>query len=209
VIVESQTFAIDIRDAMYNILQADNYFYPYKFSKTRMLPIQVDSIPFLGVYLADEIMIPDGDPNAGCIRFSHSARIGFSIIHADSDQVMLERGIDAAFLRVMSDLWTNANLSNVIARHNPEGVGMESVIRGSRRHIFGSTGSDNETPFGELQYEVTCFARSEWYPDITDTLNEIDVTTGIKLSDTQEERDQRQQVTIKMMFDALREARRS
>jgi hypothetical protein len=75
--------------------------------------------------------------------------------------------------------------------------------------VFGSAGLNNETPFGELQYEVTCFSRSEWYPDITDTLDEIDVTTGIKITDSQQQRDQRQQVTIKMMFDALREARRS
>ena len=208
-IVESQSFAIDIRDAMYDILQKDQYFYPYKFAKTKMTPVQVESIPFLGVYLVDEIMIPDGDPNAGCIRFSHSARIGFSIIHADSDQVTLERGIDAAFLRLMSDLWTNQYLNNIIANHNPEGTGMESVVRGSRKHVFGSAGLNNETPFGELQYEVTCFARSEWYPDITDTLEEIDVTTGIKITDTPNQRDQRQQVTIKMMLNALREARRS
>ena len=208
-IEESQTFALDIRDAMYNILQADKFFYPYKFAKTRMLPVQVNDIPYLGVYIADEIMVPDGDPNAGCIRFNHSARIGFSIIHAGSDPVMLERGIDAAYLRLMSDLWTDQYLNNVLVNHNPEGMGIESVVRGTRRHIFGNTGANNETPFGELQYEVTCFTRSEWFPDITDTLDEIDITTGIKFSDTQAERDQRQQVTIKMMFDALKKARRS
>ena len=208
-ITEKNTFALDIRDAMFDILTADQYFYAYKFNKTRMLPVQVEDIPSLGVYIVDEIMIPDGDANAGYIRFSHSARIGFSIVHADSDPDALEKGIDAAYLRLMSDLWTNPYLSNVLAKHNPEGVGMESVVRGSRRHVFGNTGANNETPFGELQYEVTCFARSEWYPDITDTLDEIDVTTGIRITDTQDQRDQRQQVTIKMMFDALRAARRS
>jgi hypothetical protein len=78
----------------------------------------------------------------------------------------------------MSLLWTDIKLMNVLVNNNPEGVGIESITRGSRRHVFGNTGLNNETPFAELQYEVSCFCRSEWYPDITDTLDEINVTTA-------------------------------
>jgi hypothetical protein len=208
-ITETQTDTLDIRDAMYNIVTGDTFFSGYTFRKTRMYPVQGDLIPYLGVYIVDELMVPDGDANAGCIRFNHTSRIGFSVIQANNDQILLELGIDAAFRKIMSLLWTNAKLVNVLHNNNPEGVGIESVIRGSRKHIFGSSGLNNETPFAELQYEVNCFARSEWYPDITDTLNEIDVVTGIKPGDTQDEMDQRQQITMKYMFDELRKARRS
>jgi hypothetical protein len=208
-ITETNSFVLDVRDAMYNIVTVDPYFAGYTFRKTKMLPVQTDLIPYLGVYIVDELMVPDGDANAGCIRFTHTGRIGFSIVNKNNDQVALESGLDAAYLKVMGLLWTNIKLMNVLNSNIPEGMGIESVVRGSRRHIFGATGLNNETPFGEVQYEVNCFSRSEWYPDITDTLDEIDVTTGIKPGDTQTEMDQRQQVSITYMMNALREARRS
>jgi hypothetical protein len=208
-ITETQTQTLDIRDAMYNIVTADPFFAGYTFRKTKMLPVQTDLIPYLGVYIADEIMVPDGDANAGCIRFNHTSRIGFSVVQANNNPVTLEQSIDAACLKIMGLLWTNIKLMNVLHNNNPDGVGIEGIVRGSRKHVFGSTGLNNETPFAELQYEVSCFTRSEWYPDITDMLNEIDVTTGVKAGDTQDEMDQRQQVTVKYMLDVLRAARRS
>jgi hypothetical protein len=204
-ITETNSFALDVRDAMYDILANDANFSDYTFRKTRMLPVQVALLPYLGVYIVDEMMVPDGDANAGCIRFNHTARIGFSLVHANNDPVSLERSIDATYLRIMSLLWTNVELNNVLHNNNPEGMGFEGVVRGSRRHIFGSTGANNETPFAELQYEVSCFSRSEWYPDITDALNEIDVTVAVNNVDTT----QVQPITIKYMLDVLRAARRS
>ena len=35
-------------------------------------------------------MLPDGDVNAGAIRFSHTLRIGFSVMIANNDQVVAE-----------------------------------------------------------------------------------------------------------------------
>jgi hypothetical protein len=208
-IIEKQSFAMDIRDAMFNVVTADPYFSGYTFRKTKMLPVQADLIPYLGVYILDEVMVPDGDANAGCIRFNHTSRIGFSVIQTGNNSILLEQGIDAAYLKIMALLWTDIKLMNVLVNNNPEGVGIESIPRGSRRHIFGSAGLNNETPFAELQYEVSCFSRSEWYPNITDMLDEIDVTTGVKAGDTQTEMDQRQQVSVKYMMQTLREARRS
>jgi hypothetical protein len=204
-IIETQTQTLDIRDAMYNIVTADAFFSGYTFRKTKMLPVQTDLIPYLGVYIVDEIMVPDGDANAGCIRFNHTSRIGFSVVQANNNPVMLEQGIDAAYLKIMGLLWTDVKLMNVLVNNNPEGVGIESLVRGSRKHVFGSTGLNNETPFAELQYEVQCFTRSEWYPDITDMLNEIDVTVAVNNIDT----DAVQPITVKYMLDVLREARRS
>jgi hypothetical protein len=224
-IVEKQTFAVDIRDAMYNVVTVNPFFSGYTFRKTKMRPVQANLLPFLGVYVVDEQMVPDGDANAGCIRFNHTSRIGFSVIQANNDSDVLEHGIDAAYQQIMSSLWTDAHLMNVLANSNPEGVGIESAIRGTRRHVFGNAGLNNETPIAELQYEVSCFCRSEWYPNITDNLDEIYISTGIKPGDTQDEMNQRQQIVVDItglyemtptrkipvnaMFEILRRARRS
>lgn len=210
-IVETQSFGLDIRDAMYDIVSVDPYFANYNFRKTRMLPVQVGLLPYLGVYFIDEMDVPDGDSNAGCIRFNETVRVGFSIVQANNDQVALQRGLDAAYLKIKSLLWTNAKLMNVLHNNNPEGVGIESVVRGSVRHIFGSTGANNETPFGELQYEVNLFSRSEWYPDIVDELNEIDVTVAVNNVDVDwgGSSPAVQPITIQYMLQTLRAARRT
>jgi hypothetical protein len=127
------------------------------------------------------------------------------VVHANNDQDALEHSLDAAYLRIMTLLWTHPKLNNVLHNNNPEGAGFEGIVRGSRRHIFGSTGLNNETPIAELQYEVQCFGRSEWYPDITDDLNEIDVTVALNNNDP----DEVQPVTVKYMMNVLRQARRS
>jgi hypothetical protein len=207
-ITETQSFGYDIRNSMFDIVTADPFFADYTCRKTRMLPVQVDLIPYLGVYIVDELMVPDGDANAGCIRFNHTTRIGFSVIQANNDQDALESGLDAAYLKIMSLLWTDIKFMNVLFNDNEENVGVESVLRGTRRHVFGSAQTDNETPFGELQYEVSVFNRSEWYPDITDTLDEIDVTVAPNNVDVDwgGTSPAVQPITIKYMFDSLRKA---
>jgi hypothetical protein len=200
VIVEQQTWAFDIRDAFYNVVTPDSFFSSYTKRKTKMLQVQPDQLPYLGIYIVDESMVPDGDANVGMIRFCHTTRIGFSVIDANNDPDVAEKQVDAAYQRLMVLLWTDLKLMNVLQTLNPEGVLIESITRGTRRHVFGNTGLNNETPFVELQYEVSAFYRTEWWPDITDDLQEIDVTTGIKIGETQDERDQRQQVNVKYTF---------
>ena len=45
------------------------FFANYTKRKNKMLQVQPDLLPYLGVYLLDETMTPDGDANAGNIRF--------------------------------------------------------------------------------------------------------------------------------------------
>ena len=134
-------------------------------------------------------------PTRGMIRFSHTLRIGFSVMIANNDQVVAERQIDAAWWRIMNRLWPDqrhhepAELSS-----NPDNTRIEGITRGLRRHVFGPLALNNETPLAELQYDVSIFFRTGWPPIITDDLDEIDITTGIKIGDTQDEMDQRQQI---------------
>jgi hypothetical protein len=204
-ITEQQSSGYDIRDAFFNLLDADAFFAAYTRRKDKMLPVQQNLIPYLGVYLVDEVMVPDGDANAGCVRFIHTARIGFSIVVANSTPNAAEKTADQAFNKIMARAYCDLKLMNVLKSDNPEGVLIESITRGTRRAIHGAMSTDNETPFVEMQYEASCSFRSEWYPDITDTLDEIDVTVAVNNVDPT----QVQPITVKYMFTALRAALRS
>ena len=207
-ITDTQSYGLVIRDVFFDCLtQRTPFFASYTARKTPMLPVQTNLLPFLGVYILDETMTPDGDANAGAIAFSHTLRIGFSIVIANNDQVVAEQTIDAAFWAIMNRLWTDEYVMNLLDTYNPtdqsqnpDNVRIESITRGVRRHRFGNAGHNNETPVAELQYDVSCFFRTYWEPDITDTLDEIDVSTGVKTGDTQAEMDARLQVKANYVF---------
>jgi hypothetical protein len=207
-ITDTQSFALVIRDVFYDALSSDPFFAGYTCRKNKMLSVQPQLLPYLGVYILDETMLPDGDANAGHIRFSHTLRVGFSVMIANNDQVVAEQGVDAAWWKIMNRLWPDQNIMNLLNSSNPDNTRIEGVTRGVRRHVFGTAGLNNETPLAEMQYDVSIFYRTGWPPIITDTLDEIDVTTGIKIGDTQDEMDQRQQVTRRYLFDISKKEKR-
>lgn len=204
----TQSYSYIIRNIFYDALAADPFFATYFMRKTPMVPVQREQLPFLGVYIANEDMTPDGDANATVVRFTHMTRIGFSAIVAYSDQDVAEQTIDAIFWHIMNRLWTDPDIMNMINAYdyvggiaqNPDNVRIESIERGVRRHRFGSNTHNNETPVAELQYDVTCKYRTMWWPDITDTLDTIDVKTGVKAGDTQDEMNQRAQEHVTYDF---------
>ena len=210
-ITDTQSYGLVIRDILHDALAPDPFFANYTVRKTRMLRVQTELLPYLGVYIADETMVPDGDSNAGNVRFIHTTRIGFSVMIANNDPVIAELQVDAAFWRIMNRLWTDEYITNVLSTYDPatgtetpDNTRFEGVERGQRRHVFGNAGLNNETPLAELQYDVTIKHRTTWSPIIPDDLEEIDITTGVKAGDTQAEMDQRQQVTRKYLFDITR-----
>ena len=207
-ITDTQSFALVIRDVFYDALSSDPFFAGYTCRKNKMLSVQPQLLPYLGVYILDETMLPDGDANAGHIRFSHTLRVGFSVMIANNDQVVAEQGVDAAWWKIMNRLWPDQDIMNLLNSSNPDNTRIEGVTRGVRRHVFGTAGLNNETPLAEMQYDVSIFYRTGWPPIITDTLDEIDVTTGIKIGDTQDEMDQRQQVTRRYLFDISQKEKR-
>lgn len=207
-ITDTQSFALVIRDVFYDALSSDPFFAGYTCRKNKMLSVQPQLLPYLGVYILDETMLPDGDANAGHIRFSHTLRVGFSVMIANNDQVVAEQGVDAAWWKIMNRLWPDQDIMNLLNSSNPDNTRIEGVTRGVRRHVFGTAGLNNETPLAEMQYDVSIFYRTGWPPIITDTLDEIDVTTGIKIGDTQDEMDQRQQVTRRYLFDISKKEKR-
>lgn len=207
-VTDTQSYGLVIRDIFYDAVAGDTFFASYTCRKNKMQSVQHQLLPYLGVYIMDETMLPDGDANAGMIRFSHTLRIGFSVMIAINDQVLAEQQIDAAWWRIMHRLWPDQYIMNLFDTMNPNtGLGnpdnttIESITRGVRRHVFGSTALNNETPIAELQYDVSVFFRTMWPPIITDDLAEIDVRTGVKPGDTQADMDQRIQFHGNYLFD--------
>jgi hypothetical protein len=207
-VTDTQSYSLVIRDVFFDAVAGDPFFANYTRRKTPMLRVQAELLPYLGVYIADEAMEPDGDPNAGEVRFCHTLQIGFSVMIANNDQVANERMLDAAFWRIMNRLWPDPYIMNLIDTYNPHtGTGnpdntiIESITRGRRRFNFGDAALVNETPVGELQYDVWAFFRTGWPPVIADDLAHIHVETGIKPGDTQAEMDQRLQVKRDYLFD--------
>lgn len=195
-----QSYGWIIRNIFYDAVTADPFFRDFTYKKTARLPIQREQLPFLGIYVGNENMGPDGDANATEIKFAHSVIIGFQSIIAYSDEDDAELQCDRIWWRIMHRLWEDPVIMNMLdARNpnvgnNPDNVRIESLTRGIKPPIkWGTSGHNNETPIAIMGYDVTVYYRTEWSPRITDTLNTIDVQTGVKWNETQAEWAQRWQ----------------
>jgi hypothetical protein len=144
------------------------------------MPVQVQLLPYLGVYLIREPHVPDGDLNHGEIKFIHSCRIGISVIVINNDPDASEAKLDQAYWAIMNRLWTDEYIMNLIDTHNPatgtenpDNTRAEGVERIERRHVFGNAGLNNETPTAELQMDITIRLRTRWSAVVPDDLEHI------------------------------------
>lgn len=201
------SYSIVIRDMLLAKLKAAPFFAKFTFRKSRQLPGQPDQLPFLGVYIISEDMTPEGDPNMGEIDFIHDLKLGFSVAIVNNDPEACEEKLDQSFWAIMNTLWRDQYLMNMIDTSaypggvsNPDNTRIESVLRGSRRHVFGTTLQNNETPIGEMRYEATVRYRASYPPIITDDLLQVSLRTGVKPGETEEEMAQRQQIRAEYIF---------
>ena len=208
-ITEVQSYSFVIRDMFLDKLVKSEFFQGFTPRKNKSLQVQTQQIPALGVYFVNEDMTPDGDLNAGEIRFTHFLKLGFSVIIVNNDPVACEAMLDQAYWAIVNTLWRDPYLTNLIdTRAYPGGIGtpdnvrIEGVSRGTRRHVFGNAGLNNETPIGEMQYEATVKYSADYAPVITDNMLLISVRTGIKPGDTLDEMAARPQVGADYVFEA-------
>jgi hypothetical protein len=206
---ETYSYSLIIRDCFYDHLSSAPYFASFAMKrKSRALQIQPQHLPYLGVYVVGEDMTSDGDANAGYIAFVHTLRIGFSVVVVNNDPVLCEKQLVQAHWAIMNRLWRDQYLMNMIdTRSYPGGIGnpdntrVEGIAGGNVRFVYGSSVSgSNETPIGEMQYEARCIYRSTWEPVITDDFLEMQLRTGVKIGDTEEEMAKRQQVGARYTF---------
>jgi hypothetical protein len=213
-ITATQSYSWVLREVFIAALQRWPYFSTFTIRRTPQLPGQTDQIPLLGVYILDESMAPDGDANAGEIRFIHSCRLGFQAIIRNNDPPASEQKLDEIFWAIMNVLWRDQYILNMLDTFNPNlGAGnpdntrIEGISRGVRRHKWGASGAANETPIAELQYDVTFTYRSNWPPEITDDLLRIHLETAFPLGGTPEEIAAVQQVVVEYNFTPEQEDR--
>jgi hypothetical protein len=204
-----QSWSWIIRDMFFDKLVSAPFFANFTARKSRALQIPPNAIPYLGVYFVSEDMSPDGDLNAGEIRFTHMLRIAFSVMVVNNDPVACEAKLDQAFWTIMNTLWRDPYLTNLIdTRAYPGGIGnpdnarIEGVSRGTRRHVFGNAGLNNELPIGELQYEATVKYGADYAPTIVDDLLRIHQETVVLKSDgTVPMPDEQQRIVTEYEFD--------
>jgi hypothetical protein len=169
------TEALLIRDAIMARLQAKSYFSTFHFSTNKSLQIQPQSIPFLGVYLIEETNLPDGDANAGEVRFRCFTRYGLSVIVQNIDADAAETQLDDA-MAVINELFKDPTLYNWSGDYGPAQI--QAYTRGGRSHVFGAIGLDNELPIAELRYDLSCDLGTLYYPpDVPDYLHTVHVKT--------------------------------
>ena len=203
---ETNSFSILIRDAMLDRVKVLPFFKNKfnKFGRSKALPIQPENIPYAGCYIVDETLTPDGDANAGDIRFEHALRLGFSIVIRNNDPDETEDKLDGAYWSLMNGLLRDASLTNMLGAYDAdgaEGFAIEGFTRGTRKNVYGTAGLNNEMATAELQLELTCKYRTMWSPVIEDDLITIHTVTGFPLRGTEEERARVQQVTA--VYDNL------
>jgi hypothetical protein len=207
-ITEVQSYSWVIRDMFLDRLVQAQFFQGFTPRKNKALQIMTNQIPCIGVYFVNEDMTPDGDLNAGEIRFTHFLKLGFSAIVINNDPVACEAKLDQAFWAIMNTLWRDPYLTNLIDTRrypggvgNPDNVRIEGVSRGTRRHVFGNAGLNNETPIGEMQYEATVKYSADYAPVITDDFLQLSVRTGVKPGDTPDEMAARPQTGAEYTFE--------
>ena len=148
------------------------FFNGFISTGNKAVPIQSESIPFLGVYLLQEFMAPDGDANAGEPRFRTSARYGFSVIVQNNDPDAAEYTLDKAMDALTMGLFSDPTL------YNNHQFKIQSYIAGRRQHVYGHVGQDNQTPIAELRWELTCdLGVIDYPPFVEDDLEVIHLET--------------------------------
>ena len=174
---------------------------------TRALPIQTEDLPILGCYIGEETMIPEGDWDAGALKFIVNVRLGWSIMVAESDKEEAEHRLENAYVALMYGLWTNASLCSfldTVDYDSGDSTGynarFEGVMRQSARTVWGPFLLNNETPTAEKQYEMTLQYRRFFTPVIPHDLEEVHVTSRFPAGRTPDQIEQIQQVYQRIFF---------
>jgi hypothetical protein len=167
------SYSVIIRDGwLAKMKQVKTFQSVVKWASTKAKNIQPQSIPYAGVYIIEETLSPDGDPDAGCPKFIHALRMGFQIIVISNDPEAAEHNLDVAHWAIMNML-TDEHW-HVFAMPAPfDPVRIEACTRGSRVHAFGNAGLNNDVPIAELRMDLSFTYRTLWPPVIPDSLQKI------------------------------------
>jgi hypothetical protein len=166
----TQTPALIVRDAIYDRVKAMPFFATFSFSKNKMMRVQTGDLPYCGIYLINELLLPEGDPNAGDIRLRDSARYGFSVIVVDNEGEDGEATLDQALKAITNGLLCDTTLTGFNRQL------MQGITRIESTNVYGSVALDNETPVLEKQIDMTVdLGTAIFKPTIVDDFNTFHV----------------------------------
>lgn len=169
---DRSSYSFLVRDAVLSRLKALNTLAGFAFAKTSFVAVQPQDVPFCGVYFLSETMTPEGDANAGEVRFRTTTRLGISIVVQNNDAEASDMKLDQIYQAIMTRLFSDDRL------YNDPNVKVQGFTSGTRLHVFGNLGKDNEIPIAELRLEIGCDLGTIVYePYVPDDLEIIHVTT--------------------------------
>ena len=196
VVHQRTSYPILVRDGIFDRIENMSFFSEFTFGKTSDVHIQQESLPYCGVYLLQEQMAPDGDANVGEVRFRTTARFGFSIIIRNNDSEKAEILLDKASQIIMIGLFSDHTL------YDNDKFKIQAFSSGTRQHVFGAIGKNQETPVAELRMEMSCDLGVISYPPyVPDDLEVIHVKTAFPVGGTAQEHHDTQQVETQYDVD--------
>jgi hypothetical protein len=164
-----------IQAGMIDRLKVIPFFHKFTFRRAQSYQVMPEDLPYCGVYQLPETGTADGDPNAGEPRYKSESIIGVSVILRNIEAEELEDALDVAYDVIMVGLLQDSTFIGF----PPAGqYDIEGVPRVRRQNIFGSVGSANETPTGELRLEMTFTTRYDYPPEIEDWLMLVNLQTA-------------------------------
>lgn len=200
-ITDIQSYSWIIHNAVFDRLSTSTFFQGFAVKRiSEALPIEAGfQIPFLGVYEGEETLVPEGQPNEGEIRFTHTMNVGVQVVIKDNDPIACLTKLDQAYWFIMNRLWRDDSFSNRLRTNVPGNTRWEAIPRIKKRKRWGATGSKNETPVGILQLDISILFKTDFAPTDFADLERITVKTSYPEGSTPEEQLQIQQV--KMVYE--------
>jgi hypothetical protein len=164
-----------IQIGMVERLKLFPFFAKFTFRMAQSYQVQPADLPYCGIYVLPEVQTADGDGNAGEPRLKSESMIGISVILRNVQADELENALDTAFDVIMIGLLQDPTFIGF----PPVGqYDIESIPKVRRQYVFGSIGSGNETPIGELRCEFSFITKYDYPPNIYDNLDLIVLETA-------------------------------
>lgn len=170
-----QSYPYQVRDAMLDRIKAMPEFTGFTFRSINAFQVQPENVPFCAVYFLEEKGVPDGDPNAGEVRFWTSVRYGISVIIQNNNSDQADLKLDRFCQTLTEKLFTDRTLYDGDFTGDAK---IRSFTSLTRIHVFGNLIKDQETPTAELRLELTCDLGAITYePQIVDDFETVRETT--------------------------------
>jgi hypothetical protein len=162
-----------IRDGILERLQALEFFGKFHFSRSQSYQVAPEDLPYAAVYMMAETKT-DANWNTGIPDLMSDSEICISVILRNVNGEELEDALDAAHDVILISLLTDADFMNLSSASKYK---IEGLRRVRRQNVFGSLGSSNETPIGELRLDMTFVTRYDYPPNIRDDLKLVHLET--------------------------------